>query len=132
MPALTTGTYRRYCIQSISLRGSVGDGPIVGATVTIKDAKGKILSSSVSDASANYSISIKAPGNAYPVTLEATGGTDIVTNTSPDFTLLSAALSSFPQARQSEPVYHAHYQYRTQHAWRIDIRIMSVSPIRPS
>jgi hypothetical protein len=95
----TTDSTVNATAQTVSLRGSVGDGPIVGATVTIKDAKGKILSSSVSDANANYSISIKAPGNAYPVTLEATGGTDIVTNASPDFMLLSAALS--PSAKRA-------------------------------
>jgi len=73
-------------------QGSVGDGPIVGATVTIKDKNGVVLGSQTADAFANYKISIKAKGKSYPLTIEATGGVDLVTNAAPTFMLVSTVL----------------------------------------
>ena len=73
-------------------QGSVGDGPVVGAIVTIKDKHGVVLGSKTADAFANYKISIKARGNAYPLTIEAAGGIDLVTNAPPTFTLVSTVL----------------------------------------
>jgi len=73
-------------------QGSVGDGPIVGATVTIKDKNGVVLGSKTADAFANYKISIKAKGKSYPLTIEATGGIDLVTNAAPTFMLVSTVL----------------------------------------
>ena len=69
--------------------GSVGDGPIVGATVNIYDKNGKLLVTEMSDSSASYSARIKAPGKAYPLTIEVTDGTDLVTGRAPDFYLSS-------------------------------------------
>ena len=73
-------------------QGSVGDGPIVGATVTIKDKNGVVLGSQTADAFANYRISVKAKGKSYPLTIEATGGLDLVTNAAPTFMLVSTVL----------------------------------------
>jgi len=71
------------------LSGSVGDGPIVGGTVTVKDKNGKIIATAPSDASANYSVSIEISSDKYPLIIEATGGTDLVTGRAPDFMLSS-------------------------------------------
>ena len=71
------------------ISGSVGDGPIVGATLNIYDKNGNLIQTEISDTGASYSARIKAPGNAYPLTIEAINGTDLVTGRDPDFSLTS-------------------------------------------
>lgn len=75
-----------------TLSGSVGDGPIVDATVTVSDAAGTVVASARSDNEANYTITIPAD-TPYPLTVAASGGTDIVTNAAPSFTMVSAVLN---------------------------------------
>lgn len=70
--------------------GSVGDGPIVGAGLLVRAASGQELMRFSSNDLANYEVVIKAKGRDYALTIEATGGTDLVTGGPPDFTLLSA------------------------------------------
>ena len=43
-----------------------------------------------SDANASYNISVRTKGKYYPLGIDARNGTDIVTNTAPDFDLLGA------------------------------------------
>lgn len=81
---------------AVTLEGSVGDGPITDAQITIKDSLGAVVGTTVSDSTASYTITIPV-GVAYPVVIEATGGTDVVTGTAPDFIMLSVA--SNPSAR---------------------------------
>lgn len=71
------------------ISGSVGDGPIIGATLSIFDRDGNLLQTEVSDSGASYSARIKAKGNAYPLTIETSGGVDLVTGRAPDFKLTS-------------------------------------------
>ena len=71
------------------ISGSVGDGPIVGATLNIYDKDGKLIQTEISDNSASYSARIKAAGNAYPLTIEVIDGIDLVTGLAPDFKLVS-------------------------------------------
>lgn len=75
------------------LSGSVGDGPIIGATITIRDNEGTVLDSTNSSSSAGYRISVRTGRNSFPLQLDAVGGTDIVSNAAPDFALRSIALS---------------------------------------
>ncbi|MDH3432879.1 MAG: putative Ig domain-containing protein, partial [Gammaproteobacteria bacterium] len=72
--------------------GSVGDGPIVGATMRILRNDGVELSQLESDANASYNITVRTKGKYYPLGVDARNGTDIVTNTAPDFDLLGAVL----------------------------------------
>jgi len=74
------------------LSGSVGDGPVVGAAMRIMRNDGEILNEFESDASAGYNIVVKTKGKYYPLTVDARGGIDIVTNLAPDFVLIGAAL----------------------------------------
>ncbi len=74
---------------SITLSGSVGDGPIAGATVVIKNASGKTLKSVVSDQHAKYSVKLEVNATDYPLVIEASGGIDLVTDAAPDFILYS-------------------------------------------
>ena len=79
-------------VVTSAFAGSVGDGPIVEGTVKIYDRKGSLLQTEVSDVFASYSTSIEAEENAYPLILEVTDGTDLVTNREPDFKLISVVL----------------------------------------
>lgn len=74
---------------SITLSGSVGDGPVTGATVVIKNSSGEILKSVLSNEYAKYSVNIRVNANDYPLMLEASGGIDLVTSAAPDFILYS-------------------------------------------
>ena len=81
-------------VTEISLSGSVGDGPVVGASVSITDDAGNTLATSSSNNNANFTVTIQDNGSQYPLTLLATGGTDIVSNTTPDFSLYSISTSN--------------------------------------
>ena len=83
----TTDTSNR-----ITVSGSVGDGPIVGATVTIRNRQGTLLASTTSDQRASYFLDLQAGPDDFPLTLEADNGTDLVTGTTPDFGLLSVLI----------------------------------------
>ena len=77
----------------ISLTGSVGDGPVVDASMRLLGNDGSQLMSFVSDTYATYEISVAADTAIYPLTIDATGGTDLVTNLAPDFRFESAVPS---------------------------------------
>ena len=74
------------------LMGSVGDGPVIGALMSVKSSDGQMLAEFESDANASYDVLVRANSQNYPLTIEALGGTDIVTNNAPDFALAGAAL----------------------------------------
>lgn len=74
------------------LTGSVGDGPIVGASLRILRNDGVELSQAESSSTASFNITVRTKGKYYPLSIEANSGTDLVTNTAPDFKLLSAVL----------------------------------------
>ncbi len=75
----------------VTLSGSVGDGPIIGARISVRDAEGVELATAISDGFAKYRVSLP-PHARYPLTIVASGGTDLVTNAPPTFDLISAAL----------------------------------------
>lgn len=75
------------------LHGSVGDGPIVNATINVYDKNGNLLISRMSDTTANYELTVRTNGNSYPLLISALYGTDIVTGTTPDFEMKSIAHS---------------------------------------
>jgi len=80
--------------KDVNVSGSVGDGPAVNATVTIRKKNGEELASFKSDASASYDVSLSVSERHFPLLIDATGGTDLVTGTAPDFVLRSAVLSA--------------------------------------
>lgn len=75
--------------QLTTLFGSVGDGPVVGATVKVYSHQGELLAVHTSDSTANYELKVAARKSAYPLTVVSTGGLDIVTRRAPDFTMTS-------------------------------------------
>ncbi len=86
-----SGTSEPNRVEAINLSGSVGDGPAVGAEITVTDADGEVIEQQTSDAEASYQISLPE-GLALPVRITAAGGTDLVTGRELDFTLVGAAL----------------------------------------
>ncbi len=80
------------------LSGSVGDGPIVGAQLRIIRNDGQELTTFASDSNASYNITVNTQERYYPLTIESTGGTDLVTNVAPDFDLFGAVFQPRSQS----------------------------------
>ncbi|MBT8092273.1 MAG: fibronectin type III domain-containing protein [Gammaproteobacteria bacterium] len=74
------------------LTGSVGDGPIVGASLRILRNDKVELSQIESGPTASFNVTVRTKGKYYPLSIEATNGIDLVTNSGPDFKLLGAVL----------------------------------------
>jgi len=85
-------------VVSSNFSGSVVDGPVVGATLRFYDKDHNLIQTVTSDVYANYSTTIEAEGNAYPLTIEGEGGTDLVTGRALDFRLTSFV--SRPSSKQ--------------------------------
>ena len=79
---------------TFDVSGSVGDGPVVGADMQVLGSDGALLAQFLSDGSAGYRISLNAASAQVPLRVTANGGTDLVTNATPDFTLQSALFAS--------------------------------------
>ena len=54
--------------------GSVGDGPVAGASMQVLGSDGVVLSEFVSDTYADYDTIVSSGNEAYPLTIEARGG----------------------------------------------------------
>ncbi|MBK8161623.1 MAG: discoidin domain-containing protein [Gammaproteobacteria bacterium] len=76
----------------ITITGTVIDGPVTDAIITIRDANDAFVATTRSDSRAHYRADIPA-NSIFPLTLTATGGTNIVNNAPPSFTLISAITS---------------------------------------
>jgi hypothetical protein len=72
--------------------GSVGDGPVTGATVAIFNAKGALITTETSDDTATYTSSLNVPQRDYPLLLKVSDGIDLVTGDAPDFELVSVMM----------------------------------------
>ena len=82
----------------VTLDGSVGDGPVVSADIVVRTNAGAVLQNVIGSQLAGYNVTLKTKGKHFPLFLEATGGTDLVTNLPPDFALRSAALAAGSRA----------------------------------
>src|SRR5688572_567008 len=81
----------------VEVAGSVGDGPVTNAAIKVQASSGALLQNVVGSQLAGYNVTLKTKGKYFPLLLEATGGTDLVTNLPPDFVLKSSALE--PRSR---------------------------------
>lgn len=77
-------------VEPNEITGSVGDGPIVGAAMRILRNDGVELARMESSATASFNVVVRTKGKYYPLSIEASNGIDLVTNSAPDFELLSA------------------------------------------
>ena len=82
----------------VQITGSVGDGPIAGAAMQIVANDGSILAEFDSSATASFDVGVTAKGDEFPLSITATGGTDLVTNLAPDFLLRGAVLDPTREA----------------------------------
>ncbi len=73
---------------SLVVSGSIGDGPVVGASISLTDNKGQLIATTTSDSNTNYTVTIPVDSE-FPITISATGGLDIVTNMPLDFQMYS-------------------------------------------
>lgn len=80
-------------ITSITVAGSVGDGPITGADLSFYDANGALVATTRSDGMANYTAHLGAD-TLFPVTVVARSGIDVVTGTAPTFDMVSVIESA--------------------------------------
>ena len=80
--------------KDVNISGSVGDGPLVNASITIRKKNGEELASFRSDGNASYDVALSVSERHFPLVIDATGGTDLVTNSAPDFALRGAVLSA--------------------------------------
>ncbi len=78
--------------STVQLQGSAGDGPIVSAEMRLRDKNGALIAESESDAFGRYTLTLQPVPDAYPLLMEATGGTDLVTGLPPDFMLRGVSL----------------------------------------
>lgn len=84
--------------QPVTLSGSVGDGPVVGASMVAVTNSGEEIMAFESDANASYNVTVDAATEQYPLTVIATGGTDLVTNDAPDFEMRGAVAGGGDQS----------------------------------
>ncbi|MCX7063600.1 MAG: hypothetical protein NT024_03315, partial [Proteobacteria bacterium] len=73
-------------VQGVMITGSVGDGPVVGATIVVVSADGAVVSQTTGGSTASFVVLVPA-NTRYPIRLRAVGGTDLVSLRTPDFTL---------------------------------------------
>ena len=85
-------------IVAKELSGSVVDGPIAAADIRVMSSSGQTISEFQSDMLGGYKVTIETSDSQYPLSLEATGGTDLVSNLPPEFVLRGAAWSSSSRA----------------------------------
>jgi len=73
----------------VVLAGSVGDGPVTGATIEVWNSEGELIGSMVSDSAASFRNTFRVRGREYPLLLKVRGGIDLVTGAVPDFQMES-------------------------------------------
>ncbi len=101
--ATNTSTSSTNTTPTVTIAGSVGDGPVTGSTVTIYDSSGVVLGTTVSDGSASYRKTLQVKSNQYPLRLVASGGIDLVTGHAPDFKMVSVMLRASDPAVNINP-----------------------------
>jgi hypothetical protein len=90
--AVSTTSAGSVAADDVNLVGSVGDGPVTGASVEIWSAQGRLIKTIVSDNTASFKSRIRINRSYYPLLLKVQGGVDLVTGAEPDFQMLSVML----------------------------------------
>ncbi|MFN2310185.1 MAG: hypothetical protein ABR553_10725, partial [Gammaproteobacteria bacterium] len=85
---------RSEAMETFSVAGSVGDGPVINADMFFFTAKDELITGYKSNAFANYALDIKVKNSAFPITIKAVRGIDLVTGMRLDFTLQAVAPSA--------------------------------------
>lgn len=85
------------------IRGNIGDGPVIGAKISLYNRNGVYISNQRKDALANYHIRTYTRP-AYPVQIFATRGRDLVTGKPLDYAVASTSLAP-TQSRANLNIY---------------------------
>lgn len=83
---------------SAVLSGSVGDGPVTNASLSVIASSGDVLATTTSDSQAEYSVEFETRDADFPLVIESVDGLDLVTNLPPEFELTSVAASPEAEA----------------------------------
>ena len=97
------GTGATDSASAVEISGSVGDGPVTGATIVVYAANGSELGSMTSDKTAFFRSTVMATGGDYPLLIKATGGFDLVTGAAPSLAMWSVMLSSSDKRQNVNP-----------------------------
>lgn len=79
-------------VSNVVVSGSVGDGPITGATVRIYNSSGQQIAAVTSDSKASYTSTIASDAE-YPLLFKVADGVDLVTGSAPDFEMVSVMMT---------------------------------------
>ena len=60
--------------------------------MSLRRSDGQLLAEFESDANADYNVTVNTKSKNYPLSIEALGGIDLVTNNAPDFDVAGAVL----------------------------------------
>jgi hypothetical protein len=91
--ALSESSDTALVASDVVVSGSVGDGPVIGATIIVYSNTGTEIGTMTSDNSASFQQIFKVKGKDYPLILEVNGGFDLVTGSEPDFQMLSVMMN---------------------------------------
>jgi hypothetical protein len=89
--------------DDIQLAGSVGDGPVTGATVEVWNSRGRLIGTMKSDKQASFKGRIRVNRSNYPLLLKARGGIDLVSGSAPDFQMTSVMPDRFTRRVNINP-----------------------------
>ncbi len=89
--------------DDIVLGGSVGDGPVTGATVEIWSSSGSLIRAVKTDNTASFNARIRVWRSSYPLLLKVRGGVDLVTGGAPDFQMISVVLDRYTRTVNINP-----------------------------
>jgi hypothetical protein len=89
--------------EDVVVSGSVGDGPVTGATIEVWNSNGKMLGTLNSDSNASFSRTLKVKRSEYPLLLKVRGGVDLVTGRAPDFQMVSVMRTRWDQQVNINP-----------------------------
>jgi hypothetical protein len=90
-------------VNDVVLTGSVGDGPVTGATVEVWSSDGHLIETVQSDNTATFSSQVRVWRSSYPLLLKVRGGVDLVSGNAPDFEMVSVKLDRYTQAVNINP-----------------------------
>ncbi|MCC5888352.1 MAG: hypothetical protein JJT88_18105 [Gammaproteobacteria bacterium] len=80
-------------VATIAISGFVIDGPVSGADVVVRDANGKQIAQTTSDANARFQVDIPEAAQ-FPITITATGGINLTTGAEPGFPITGVITDS--------------------------------------
>ncbi len=96
----STGSGAADIASAVEVSGSVGDGPVTGATIVVYADNGDELGTMSSDNTASFQTTVRAKGRDYPLLIKASGGFDLVTGDEPAFEMLSVMMGPFGASRR--------------------------------